>query len=424
MKIMADNLHENELIINDESINLFYSYNIMYEYNGDILVYGYNSCGQLGLGHCNYVTKPTFLMNGKTIKNIVHGGLNTFIYKEDGDVLSFGNNLYGQLGVGSNESIINIPTSIFPDKTKRAPIKNICCGGMHTIIYRDDGKMLIFGNNKFGQLGIDQEIGYNVNLPILLMNDKTIKTISCGLAHTIIYRDNGDILSFGKNNYGQLGIGHNRNMYKPTLLVNDKSIKTIICNKDNTIIYKDNGELLVFGDNTSGQLGLGHTNNANMPTLLMKDKTIKNIILYAYSLFIYKYNGELLVSGDNLSGKLGLGHDDNVSKLTLLLQNKSIKNIVVSDMCTIMYSDNGDVLFSGRKNKCENIFIPTTIINNPYLKSIAGIKIIHWSIENYKDLSILEQERIRIFYYCLKKIQIITGIIIPKFVIYEVLKFI
>ena len=63
-------------------------------------------------------------------------------------------------------------------------------------------------------------------------------------------------------------------------------------------------------------------------------------------------------------------------------------------------------------------------MNNPYIKSINGNEIKHWSIENFKDLSILEQERIKIFYYCLKHIQIQTTLKIPKFVIYEILKFI
>ena len=45
------------------------------------------------------------------------------------------------------------------------------------------------------------------------------------------------------------------------------------------------------------------------------------------------------------------------------------------------------------------------------------------SIENFKDLNISEQERIKIFYYCLKHIQMQTTLKIPKFVIYEILKF-
>ena len=56
---------------------------------------------------------------------------------------------------------------------------------------------------------------------------------------------------------GQLGLGHNENINIPTLLMNDESIKNIICGNQHTIIYKDSGDILIFGDNKYGQLGLG-----------------------------------------------------------------------------------------------------------------------------------------------------------------------
>ena len=43
-------------------------------------------------------------------------------------------------------------------------------------------------------------------------------------------------------------------------------------------IYNLNGDVLVFGDNRYGQLGLCHNKNINIPTLLMNDTTIRNII--------------------------------------------------------------------------------------------------------------------------------------------------
>ena len=41
---------------------------------------------------------------------------------------------------------------------------------------------------------------------------------------------------------------------------------------------KDDGDVLVFGNNAWGRLGLGHNNDVNTPTLLMNDKNIRNII--------------------------------------------------------------------------------------------------------------------------------------------------
>ena len=51
-------------------------------------------------------------------------------------------------------------------------------------------------------------------------------------------KNNSDVLVFGRNDDGQLGLGHNNNVNIPTLLMNDTSIKNIICGGHDTIIYK------------------------------------------------------------------------------------------------------------------------------------------------------------------------------------------
>jgi len=43
------------------------------------------------------------------------------------------------------------------------------------------------------------------------MQEITIRKIACCYNHTIILQENNDVLVFGQNNYGQLGLGHNYN---------------------------------------------------------------------------------------------------------------------------------------------------------------------------------------------------------------------
>ena len=51
----------------------------------------------------------------------------------------------------------------------------------------------------------------------------------------------------------------------------------------NNFIYNLNGDLLVFGYNRGGQLGLGHNDDIIVvPTLLMNDESIRNIICGKY----------------------------------------------------------------------------------------------------------------------------------------------
>ena len=74
----------------------------------------------------------------------------------------------------------------------------------------------------------------NRNKPELLTTDPEIKQIIyCGL-HTMIWRNNGDVLVFGSNFYGQLGLGDNQNRNKPVFLMTNINLKMI----NNTILAK------------------------------------------------------------------------------------------------------------------------------------------------------------------------------------------
>ena len=57
-------------------------------------------------------------------------------------------------------------------------------GGYHTVILQDDNDVLVFGSNEYGQLGL----GHNAhqNKPITLMQGIVIRQIACGENHTVL----------------------------------------------------------------------------------------------------------------------------------------------------------------------------------------------------------------------------------------------
>ena len=377
--------------------------NFIYTLNGDILVFGKNESGQLGLCHRKIIDIPTLLINDNAISNIIFGSRHTIIYKNiisnvtldknNSDILVVGNNNFGQLGLGHYDNT-NIPTSLMNNKNINLSwthgIKNIICGGYHTIIHKDNGDVFVFGWNEYGQLGLSHN--NNINVPtqitsqsILLMNNKNI---ICGLYHTIIYdcSNNGDVFVFGNNKFGQLGLCHYSNINTPTLLLSNRTIKNIIAGGNHTIIYKDVGDVLVFGCNMYGQLGLRHEDRINVPTLLMKDKNIKIISCGEDHTIIYKDNGDVFAFGYNSYGQLGLGHHNNVCIPTLLMNDKSIKNIICNEIHTLICKDNGDIfIFGGNYDgriglgHRNHINVPTLLMNNSYISSVTLGKIDKWS---------------------------------------------
>ena len=86
-----------------------------------------------------------------------------------------------------------------------------------------------------------------------------------GDTHTITLSDSGKVYSFGRNNTGQLGLGHNKDVFVPSPIRNLPKIMGISCGQFFTVCIDNEGGLWTFGENKFGQLGTGNTINYNSP---------------------------------------------------------------------------------------------------------------------------------------------------------------
>jgi len=73
------------------------------------------------------------------------------------------------------------------------------------------------------------------------------------------------VYSFGKNDYGQLGLGDENNRDVPEKLtklpIERATYIKIACGSYHTLLIDDKNQLYSVGLNHCGQLGLGNTNN-------------------------------------------------------------------------------------------------------------------------------------------------------------------
>ena len=442
------------------------NYNFLYKKNGDVFVFGSNNYGKLGLDIDTIngdILRPTLMMNDKNIKIICCGHDHSIIYiysdinKYKNNLYVIGDNQYGQLGLNDN---INRNKLTLLSLDTYDTIKMISCGDDHSIIYKNSGELLVFGKNNNGQLGLGDH--NNRNKPTLLMNDKTIKIIYCKNDHSIIYKNNGDLLVFGNNRFGQLGFKDKKDILIPTLLINNINIKNICCASYYTLMYirlesklnsvninknsneYNDGDLLILGilecnwphfyNYKSLSLYTYEDNLILSPLsihLLLNDKNIKMISSGQSFSIIYKNSGDLLGFGENGCGQLCIGDTLHRDKLTLIMNDKNIKNIYCGWYYTLIYKNNGDLfvcgsstfgqLGLGNHNSKDKL---TLLMNDISIIYINNIAIPGWSPENHKDFSPLFQSKILLFYQCLKRIQLLTGLKIPKFIIYEIIKFI
>lgn len=132
-------------------------------------------------------------------------------------VYGFGRNKEGQLGLGSaahmtvNDQIQKQPQKLtdLAEYLEKGRIE-LRCGGYHTaVLVENRHKLLTFGQNCFGQLGLghmeDKFSPEEVEMPSGVQGP--IKMLACGGGHTVVVTEARQVLAFGRNNRGQLGVG-------------------------------------------------------------------------------------------------------------------------------------------------------------------------------------------------------------------------
>ncbi|XVF08147.1 hypothetical protein REPUB_Repub06bG0200900 [Reevesia pubescens] len=143
---------------------------------------------------------------GSYVKEIACGGRHSAVITDAGALLTFGWGQYGQCGQGSTSDLLR-PTCI--SSLSDIQVLGVAAGLWHTICIAVDGQVYAFGGNQFGQLGTGAEQAETSpkQLDAASLEGKNVKMVSCGARHSAILTDDGQILSWGWNKYGQLGLG-------------------------------------------------------------------------------------------------------------------------------------------------------------------------------------------------------------------------
>lgn len=190
--------------------------------------------GRIGLGSTDDFK---LIMKDIPIDKIARGREHVLIYDKHKNLWCMGYNTCGQLGLG-HFRVETKPTLILQD----SEIKQIYSGRHHSMFIKNNGEVWGFGCNIGNQLGIEDHCDHsNFNKPVFIMKDSNIKFISLGDTHSILYKNNGEVWGFGDNGSGQLGIGKYSIEVNPILIMTDLDIKGITCSDDFTYMYKNTG---------------------------------------------------------------------------------------------------------------------------------------------------------------------------------------
>ncbi|CAH8311086.1 unnamed protein product [Eruca vesicaria subsp. sativa] len=234
---------------------------------GQVWGWGYGGEGQLGLGsRIKMVSAPhlipflespgsgkerSFVLHqgtattsrvpGQYIKAISCGGRHSaaITVADAGGLITFGWGLYGQCGHGNTNDQLR-PMAV--SEVQNVQMESVAAGLWHTICISSDGKVFAFGGNQFGQLGTGTD--HAETIPRLLdgqnMESKHAIAVSCGARHSVVLADDGQLLCWGWNKYGQLGLGDTIDRNIPTQVQLDGCrLRKVACGWWHTLLLAD-----------------------------------------------------------------------------------------------------------------------------------------------------------------------------------------
>lgn len=198
------------------------------------------------------------------------GGNHTCALHVDGSVRCWGSNQFGQLGLGDNDNrgdqsgVFEIDPLVFNQR-----VIQLAAGGFHTCALFEDGKVKCWGRNDFGQLGLGDTSHRGIDevateLPYLDFGEEVL-AIYAGTVHSCALLESNQVVCWGRNNAGQLGQGHFNNLGDqqsvgsiPPIQFSKEVIQLDLSSISNHVCaIFEDRDMKCWGENFYGQLGYG-----------------------------------------------------------------------------------------------------------------------------------------------------------------------
>jgi len=173
---------------------------------GNVMCWGGNDNGFLGNGSIGgYSGVPVFLNGSYNFSSISVGLYHTCGLLENntgkGNVMCWGNNFKGELGNGSIGGYSGVP--VFLNGSYN--FSDIKVGSRTSCGILENSSAMCWGDNEYGELG-EGTIGGNSSVPVFVDINRNFSYIAgLGSNHVIGALQDGRIVGWGDNQYGQLG---------------------------------------------------------------------------------------------------------------------------------------------------------------------------------------------------------------------------
>ncbi|KAF0720564.1 Aste57867_204 [Aphanomyces stellatus] len=256
-----------------------------------------------------------------------------------GQMFTWGSGRFGQLG-HCNYLDLNAPKLVQVDRQDVANntshshhmtmeegtvVTSVACGGFHTLAITDEQRVLAFGHNKAGQLGLGHrqlrlDNGWRSSVPTRIdaLVAHSIHQVAAGVHHSACISTQGELFTWGCGVDGRLGLNSSDTCNLPTLVVALKLLnvvpKIVRCGGRHSALISDVDTLYTWGANDFGQLGVGDTRPRLIPTVVPFPvrSPITDVSLGHFHSAATTGHGEVYTWGYDINGGLGMDIDGTI----------------------------------------------------------------------------------------------------------------
>ena len=297
-----------------------YDFTVCVDVEGFIWAFGNNNFGQLGTGNTtNFNQVPQKLLGLPPVVSVSCGSYHTLIITNDDHLWSYGRNNFGQLCLGDQMGQLK------PQKTVFSNISKISAGAFHSLFENNEGEIFSCGDNEYGACGLGH-FNHPQVMPSHIRNaPSNIVQFICGFNQSLFLDSEGNIFYAGKYWCGHKGVQNELNK-----IPNIPPIQTISCVSVSCYLIDFEGNLWSFGCNNFGQLGHGDETNINTPKVINTLKDIQQISHGSCGDHFFAKNSQnqIFATGRNDCGQLGTGDNQSVSIPTEINSQYSTKNML------------------------------------------------------------------------------------------------
>jgi alpha-tubulin suppressor-like RCC1 family protein len=271
--------------------------------------WGENRLGQLGVEPLGGTTVPIVDGEAGEVAALSAGGRNSLALLKNGTVEGWGSNGFGELGNGEEEKIQVEPVLA----AGLNEVAQVSAGHKFSLALLNNGTVMAWGDNKYGQLGTGSMEFANTPEPVAGLSG--VKEVDAGFFHSIALLENGTVAAWGNGKYGQLGNGATEDSDVPVPVPGLKNVVQVGAGCIDSIALLSDGTVVSFGGNEYGQLGHGGklTKRSSVPEPVVGLHEVKAIAAgLFYNLALLK-NGTVMGWGYNISGQLGNGTTSIIS---------------------------------------------------------------------------------------------------------------